>query len=66
MIDHNGKTVIPFAPSSKGNVRDDSNPVDEAGKAIVVLLKEAADTARATCDWHLRDRSRSIWRVPKS
>jgi hypothetical protein len=49
MIDRNGKTVIPFAPGSKGNVRDDGDPVDESGKAIVLLLKEAADTARATC-----------------
>ena len=49
MIDRNGKTVIPFAPGSKGNVRDDGDPVAESGKAIVVLLKEAADTARATC-----------------
>jgi hypothetical protein len=49
MIDYNGKTVIPFAPGSKGNVRDEGDPVDESGKAIVVLLKEAADTARATC-----------------
>jgi hypothetical protein len=30
-------------------VRDDGDPVDESGKAIVVLIKEAADTARATC-----------------
>jgi len=49
MIDRNGKTVIPFAPGSKANVRDDDDPADESGKAIVVLLKEAADTARATC-----------------
>ena len=49
MIDRNGKTVIPFAPGSKGNVRDDGDPVEESGKAIIVLLKEAADTARATC-----------------
>jgi hypothetical protein len=49
MIDRNGKPVIPFAPGSKGNVRDDGNPIDESGNAIVVLLKEAADTARATC-----------------
>ncbi len=49
MIDRNGKTVIPFAPGSKGNVRDEDDPVDESGKAIIALLKEAADTARATC-----------------
>ena len=49
MIDRNGKTVIPFAPGSKGNVRGDGDPVDETGKAIVTLVKEAADTARATC-----------------
>ena len=49
MIDCNEKTVIPFAPGSKGNVRVDGVPVDESGNAIVALLKEAADTARATC-----------------
>jgi hypothetical protein len=49
MIDRNGKTVIPFAPSSTGPVRDDGDPIEESGKAIIVLLKEAADTARATC-----------------
>ena len=49
MIDRNGKTVVPFAPSSKGNVRADGDPIDESGKAIIVLLKEAADTARSTC-----------------
>jgi hypothetical protein len=49
MIERNGNRVIPFAPGSKGNVRDDGDPVDGSGKAIVSLLKEAADTARATC-----------------
>ena len=49
MIDRNGKTVVPFAPGPKGNVRDEGDPADETGKAIIVLLKEAADTARATC-----------------
>ena len=49
MIDRNGKTVIPFVPGSTGHVRDDGDPVEESGKAIIVLLKEAADTARATC-----------------
>jgi chromosome segregation ATPase len=49
MIDRNGKTVIPFAPGSKANMREDGGPVDESGKAIISLVKEAADTARATC-----------------
>jgi chromosome segregation ATPase len=49
MIDRDGKTVVPFASGSKGSVRDDGDPADESGKAIVALLKEAADTARATC-----------------
>ena len=49
MIDRNEKTVIPFAPGSKGNVRVDGVPVDESGKAIIALLKDAADIARATC-----------------
>jgi hypothetical protein len=44
-----GKTVIPFAPGSKGNARDADNSVDESGSTIVALLKEAADTARVTC-----------------
>ena len=49
MIDRKEKTVIPFAPGSKGNVRVDGVPVDESGKAIIALLKDAADIARATC-----------------
>src|SRR2546430_8884933 len=49
MIDRNEKTVIPFAPGSKGNVRVDGVPGDESGKAIIALLKDAADIARATC-----------------
>jgi hypothetical protein len=49
MIDRNGETVVPFAASSKDNVRNGGDPVEESGKAIIVLLKEAADTARATC-----------------
>ena len=39
MIDRNGKTVVPFAPGSKGNVRVDGDPADEWGNAIVALLK---------------------------
>src|SRR2546421_435424 len=49
MIDRNGKTFIPFAPDSKANVREDGGPVDESGKAIISLVKETADTTRATC-----------------
>ena len=49
MIDRNGKTVLPFESGSKRNVRDDGDPVEQSGQAIVALLKEAADTARATC-----------------
>ena len=49
MIDRNEKTVIPFAPGSKGNMRVNAVPADESGNAILALLKEAADTARATC-----------------
>ena len=49
MIDRKEKTVIPFAPGSKGNVRVDAVPVDDSGNAIVALLKDAADIARATC-----------------
>jgi hypothetical protein len=31
------------------NGRDNSGSVDKSGNAIIALLKEAADTARATC-----------------
>jgi len=50
MIDGNGKTIIPFAPAPKDNVRDDGELVEQSGQAIIALLKEAADTARATCE----------------
>ena len=49
MIDRNGKTVVSFAPGSKGNARDADDSVDESGNAIIALLKEAADTGRSTC-----------------
>ena len=49
MNDRNGNTVVSFEPGWKGNVGDEGNPVDGAGKAIIALLKEAAATAKATC-----------------
>src|SRR5439155_25878623 len=40
---------IPDAPGSKRNVRVDGVPVNESGNAIIALLKDAGDSARATC-----------------
>src|SRR5882757_5757157 len=50
MIDRNGKTIVPFAPAPKDTVRDDGDPIEQSGQAVVALLKEAADTAKATCE----------------
>ena len=49
MIDRQGNTVVAFARSSQDDVRHDGDPAEESGKAIIGLLKEAADTARTTC-----------------
>jgi gas vesicle protein len=48
--DRNGKTIVPFAPAPKDAARDNGDPIEQSGQAIVALLKEAADTAKATCE----------------
>jgi folate-binding Fe-S cluster repair protein YgfZ len=50
MIDRNGNVVVPLTAGAKGKARNESDPLEESGKAIIGLLKEAADTARATCE----------------
>jgi hypothetical protein len=41
--------VIPFAPTLKES-RQDSDPVDRSGQAIVVMLQEAVDVAKQNCE----------------
>ena len=48
MVDRNG--TLAARPRSKDNVREDGDPLEQSGQAILGLLKEAADTAKATCD----------------
>ena len=43
------KKIIPFAPTNR-EPRDDSDPMDRSGQAIVVLLQQAADTANTNCE----------------
>ena len=43
------KDEIPFAPKSK-EPRNDADPVDRSGQAIVALLQQAAETANVNCD----------------
>src|SRR5262245_21184319 len=43
------KKVIPFAPANR-EPRDDSDPMDRSGQAIVALLQQAADTANRDCE----------------
>jgi len=50
MIDASGKAVVPFAPGSRDAPKEDGKEIDTCGRAIVALLSEAADTARATCE----------------
>ena len=41
--------VIPFAPAHK-EPRNDADPVDRSGQAIVGMLQEAVDVAKQNCD----------------
>ena len=54
MVDRNGNTVLAYAPAPKGKTRHDSDPIEQSGQAIVGLLNEAAETARATCEEAVR------------
>lgn len=42
------KKIIPFAPT--GRSRDEGDPMDRSGQAIIALLQQAADTANVNCD----------------
>ena len=46
------KKVIPFSPNKayRNDVRDDGDPVDRSGQAIIELLQQAAETANSNCD----------------
>ena len=46
------KKVIPFAPSKtfRPEVREQGDPVDRSGEAIIELLQQAAETANSNCD----------------
>jgi chromosome segregation ATPase len=37
-------------PRPRDNVREDGDPLEQSGQAILGLLKEAADTSQAACD----------------
>jgi chromosome segregation ATPase len=54
VVDRNGNTVLAYAPASKGKTRNDGDPIEQSGQAIVGLLNEAAETARATCEEAVR------------
>ena len=43
------KDGIPFAPKPK-DARNDGDPVERSGQAIVALLQQAAETANSNCD----------------
>ena len=44
------KKVIPFAKAYRHEPRDDGDPVDRSGQAIIELLQQAAETANSNCD----------------
>jgi len=46
------KKVIPFAPSKtyRNEGREEGDPVDRSGQAIISLLQQAAETANSNCD----------------
>jgi ABC-type transporter Mla subunit MlaD len=37
-------------PRPKDGVREDGDPLEQSGQAIIGLLRDAADTVKATCD----------------
>jgi exonuclease VII small subunit len=43
------KKIIPFAPTNR-EPRDDGDPMDRSGQAIVALLQQASDTANRDCE----------------
>jgi hypothetical protein len=43
------RAIIPFAPTDR-KPRDDTDPIDRSGQAIVSLLQQAADTANRDCE----------------
>jgi len=51
-IPESSKKVIPFAPNKayRGEVREEGDPVDRSGQAIIELLQQAAETASNNCD----------------
>jgi hypothetical protein len=44
------KKIIPFAPEDREWPRDNSDPVEKSGQAIIALLEEAARAAKLDCD----------------
>jgi predicted nucleic acid-binding Zn-ribbon protein len=43
------KKIIPFAPTNR-EPRDDGDPMDRSGQAIVALLQQASETASRDCE----------------
>jgi prefoldin subunit 5 len=43
------KTIVPIT-ADKANVRDDRDLIEQAGQALVALIKEAADVTKANCE----------------
>jgi chromosome segregation ATPase len=48
VVDRNA--TLAARPRPQDNGREDGDPLEQSGQAILGLLKEAADTAKATCD----------------
>lgn len=42
------KKIIPFAPNKM--LREEGDPMDRSGQAIIALLQQAADTANSNCE----------------
>ena len=42
------KKIIPFAPNKQA--REEGDPMDRSGRAIIALLQQAADEATSNCD----------------
>ena len=50
MINRNANPAVRSGPASKENGQDSGDPTERSGQAIVALLNQAADSAKATCE----------------
>src|SRR5215208_2260013 len=50
VINRNANPAVRSGPASNENGQDNGHPTERSGQAIVALLNQAADSAKATCE----------------